>query len=659
MTLSYRISVCQLLTDGPFEELLALLRRHRPAVDEISLFTGYWHHLFEDPQQFAALAETLARRVEQLHAEGIAGVGINMLCTLGHLDEAWDFLPPLPFDAMVGHDGSVSRSCACPTSGEFRRYITAKYRRIAEAGPDFIWVDDDIRMHHHGVAFGCFCERCIEAFSRRQGPGAPADRPSLVSRLNSPDAGPLRRAWVLHNADVLDELLADLAAAIHDVDGGIDVGLMTTGPSWTTYSGQALARWMATLGGRRVRPGGGFYDDGAPRAMIPKALDVARQCVAVPEAVTDVQYELENFPYQKLDKSVRIVLDECWLALAAGCNGVAFNCLKDLPGALEDYDDVLAAIEGERPVWEAWVEAAAGLELTGLWPATRDDWTARREVRDGQWFATGGGDYDVQRANVLAEIGLPLTARAGAACGTVLCGRLAEIFDDEDLRRMLSGGVLMDAAALEVLWDRGLGELAGVRPGRSYDNGVYERFTGHELNGPYTGDGRDVRLSFWAAPARRLVPLSEGVADLAHMIGYDGSDCGPCLTAFENDAGGRVATMGYAPWRRLGNSAKRSQVIALADWAARGRVPILIPRTVRVTPLIRMNADRTKMAAVLLNTAFDPTGELEILLRADVEHVDLLGPDGASSLPLRRRGNDRVVTLGSLGPWQTAALVGR
>ena len=94
----------------------------------------------------------MGKRVRALKQAGIPSVGINVLTTIGHNNEAWDYNVPLPFQPMVGHDGAVSKGCGCPNTKPFREYVQAKYALIAKARPDFIWVDDDIRMHQRGIS---------------------------------------------------------------------------------------------------------------------------------------------------------------------------------------------------------------------------------------------------------------------------------------------------------------------------------------------------------------------------------------------------------------------------------------------------------------------------------------------------------------------------
>jgi hypothetical protein len=106
---------------------------------------------------------------------------------------------------------------------------------------------------------------------------------------------------------------------------------------------------MTALGARRGRPGHGYYTDELPRALLNKSFDVGREVRDYPSEVKTVEYELENYPYITLDKAVRTVLNECTAALIMGCNGIAFNALKDCEGTLEDYEPLTARRRGGAP----------------------------------------------------------------------------------------------------------------------------------------------------------------------------------------------------------------------------------------------------------------------------------------------------------------------
>lgn len=656
MTIAFRIYLPQWESNEQFARTLAFLKAHRSAIDELALFSDYWHHGYTLPEVFATRSLIMAERIVTLRGEGLTSVGVNVMDTLGHFREAADFVLPIPFTHMVGHDGAIASCSPCPLDPDFCSYITERYRQVARAKPAFIWVDDDTRMEGHGeVIFGCFCPICLEHFA--QALNQPLrDRLSLVTELNNPANKALRQAWTEHNVMVLEDLCRQIAVAVHLVDPAIETCLMTIGPTINTYSGFDLSRWTHALEGKRARPGHGFYDDSTPRGLIAKALEAGRQCQAYPPFITDIQYEYEAFPYQKLDKSLTVTLSECTVALAAGCNGIAFNALKPLAGSYDDYDNLMSGIARSKPLWEAYSRITAGLPSAGLWPAAHPRLMANRDVGENGWFSFDPA-YNIEQTNQLCELGLPFTTNPQTACVTVLAGRIAEAFSDDELRLMLAGGVLMDGAALQVLWKRNLGELTGVNIARIWDNGIRERLSAHSLNGRWAGEERDIRMSIAPQLAYELEPLNQQVGALSHLVGYDGKQLGIGMSCYQNALGGRVVVLGYGPWQRLGSTAKRSQIVAAADWVARGHLPVIIEQTLRVSPWLRMNADGRKLALVLLNASLDPSGDINLRLRAQPADLKLLTLEGMQPLLWHQQGSDALVTVPDIGPWQTATIV--
>jgi hypothetical protein len=518
LVLSWRIGLLLYESDKTFAGLCTFLKKHRDVVDEIAMFESNTHSVYIPPPVLQQRAELIRDRIFALKEAGIRSVGINVLATIGHINEAWDSLPALPFQPMIGHDGSASISCACPNTPEFREYMRNKYSLYAGINPDFIWVDDDIRMHHHGVAFGCFCPTCLKIFSEEKNKSYA--RQELLDALNAPGQGGLREACVEQNVRTTESLLKDIEEAVHGVDPGIDLGLMTVGAAWTTYSGQALDRWFNALKAVKTRPGGGFYTDERPVEMYHKAIEVGRQLEGLPGSVVERQYELENFPYMTLDKARVTVINECSLALGVGLNGIAFNALGSIGDPhLTERESLLQEISKSRPFWETMLEYADGLPTRGLWPAWNRHMTSRQQVKEGLSWLEQDCSYHITLPNELGRIGLPLSVdRPG--CAVILAGRVAETMDDAELKQVLSGPVLMDDATLTVLTDRGMDELAGVRVLRPYDNGVVERFTGDPINGPHSQTMRDVRIEFWnntRGGACVLEPLASDVRTISRL----------------------------------------------------------------------------------------------------------------------------------------------
>ncbi len=664
LTLAWRIGFPKCESAAAFAQLLKFLKKYPSVVDEVALFETDTHHLYVPIDVLAKRAKVLGQRIRALKQAGIPSVGVNVMTTIGHANEAWDYNAPLPFQAMVGHDGCVSKGCACPNTEELRAYVQARYKLIAQARPDFIWVDDDIRMHQHGVAYGCFCPTCLNILNKAT--GRRHTRESLVTALNDPAQGAVRQAWVEQNIRTLESLLADVSKAVRAVEPSIVTGLMTCGPGWTTYSGLGFDRWFPALGASKSRPGGGFYNDAHRFAVVHKALEAGRQRSLLPQTVTDCQYEVENFPYQTLLKSAGSVMNECTLAFAVGLNGIAFNALGMWEGSLEEFRSIPERAQTLRPLWERLVAHTHDLPTAGLWPAWNTKIMARRGLRPGEdWFGPDkhhvvcDRHYDIGMANILAEIGLPLAVDRSTNA-TVLVGRVAEAFDTDELQQMLDGGVLMDSTALEVLAERGLDHLTGVRLARRLDNGVSERFTADALNGPHAGEMRDARIEFWGDAtglADELQPTVKGVRVLANLQNYAGQVQGICMTAYENPLGGRVVVMGYAQWMYLHSVAKRAQLQNVADWITRDALPVRIMETVPLTPFVRMSPTRDRGAVVLLNAGLDPIEQVTIQLHMPKTSIHLVANRGTRKLaPQTIRGGCQI-RLGRIEPWTTVMLL--
>lgn len=88
---------------------------------------------------------------------------------------------------------------------------------------------------------------------------------------------------------------------------------------------------------------------------------------------------------------------------------------------------------------------------------------------------------------------------------------------------------------------------------------------------PMSNDFHVVRGYMIISGIDMLEATAPGVRVLANMRTYLDKTCGPCMTAFENRLGGWVVVAGYGPWMYLSSTAKREQLLTVADWITRGR----------------------------------------------------------------------------------------
>lgn len=633
--------------DEALERFLAWLAKASGTFDELAFFTSETH----PPLPLEVMLDR-ARRLHAVMAQARTRgyrAGINLLATMGHHEENLPRSLNEPWQRVVDPRGRECRGCFCPEDPGFQEYVRAVYRALAEAEPEFIWIDDDVRlMGHMPVGATCFCERCLARFAEQM--GKPVTREELADALDGPpnaDRLALRKAWVEHNRSLIDRLFKLIEETVHGARPGLELGFMT-GDRF--YEGYAFSRWAETLSGPgkapvRWRPGGGFYSDESLIGLVGKAHDIGRQVAALPDFVTVVQSELENFPYHALQKSVHTTLTEAAAHMAAGASGVAFNIISQDPPSIEDITPILERIEAMRPFLNRLHVELGRSKALGVWPAWNGDaWAADANV---------GAPYS------LAEVGLPVCYDRAGASVVALAGRMPLAFPRDDVEAMLRGGVILDVPALEILWEMGLGEMTGVRPSGCFPIDAIEELTEHELNGAAAGRRRNCRQSFWQQDARTLTPTASGVRILARLIDYADNDLGECMTIFENSQGGRIAVAGYYPWMMITSAAKVWQYRALAQWLSRDRLPAVVETMAKVAMWVREGANGRR-GVVLINASLDPQRELAVSLRmppGQVEHVPMNGISRSlSTMPAGAPGYQRVV-VPEVAPWSLHLLL--
>jgi hypothetical protein len=657
-TVSFRIGVAHWLSDARFDALLDFFAAQPGAVDELAFFTSETHPpLPLDEMQ--RRAERLAKILPRVRQRGMAA-GINVLSTMGHHEENLPNSLQAPWRRVVDTHGRVSAGSFCPAQPELIEYARKIYTWMAQAAPDFIWVDDDVRLQGHKPSdFTCFCDLCVARFSAQA--GRQFTRETLVQAFAAgslDDRLALRRAWLEYNRGVIDTLLRNIEEAAHAVKPALPLGFMT-GDRF--YEGYDFRRWAATLGGPakvpvRWRPGGGFYSDESLLGLVDKAHAMGRQVAALPDGAMIIQSELENFPYQRLRKSVQTTVAESVAYMAAGTTGTAFNVLSMRGDPLDEYAPLYRRIAQYRPFYQRLNAELGRSRAMGVWPAWNREQFSTANV-DEAWLDRP--NMALSEPYVLGEIGIPLCYDPRGATATALTGDAVHAFTRERLREIFAGGVLMDVAAWQALKRLGLEEWTGVTDVAGVDVDASEVLAPHALNAPFGGWSRDCRQSFWAKRAWRLTPAA-GAETLARMVDYGARDLGPCMTAFTNAAGGRVVVMGYYPWSQIHSFAKSSQLKAVCAWLSRGRLPVVAETFSKVVLWCRQQADG-RNALVVLNASLDRAERVALRLATDSREFSLVQPDAAPRHVLAEAlapGQVRLVLEG-LDAWSTHLIVNR
>ena len=505
---------------------------------------------------------------------------INPWVTLNHADRGRNQRAVYPdWRWMVDASGKEGNACACPLSEPFLAWLAEAYRLYASTKPHVLWLEDDMRTHHHPpVTWGCYCDAHMQALSERL--GRSIDREELVRRLTAPGApDSVRPIWF----QVLGESMVGVARAVAqavskenpDTHLGLMCSLSVDGAWWP----DALKE-LGVCAEPLARPGLGPYAEGRPADLFLDRFLYCKQVRCLPEG-TRLAPELENYPYTPYSKSARLTRLMLAVGQMLGAAEVTMNLYDHVGTLMAPHDRYGAILKEVKPALDALAEVCGpGGVPRGVGMPFRKDLRefAHQSEGDGLDFRMSQGEG---WAGPVQGAGMPAVwdDRAGVMAFT---GETIRGYAQEEVRAFLSRGMLLDASALSVLEEMGFGALLGVRSGEWIDKND-RPLSAEEWHDPAFGGAPGKYLTFTRmVPGERLnlIEPQEGARVISHCVNPDRERMLPCFTAFENELGGRTAVYPFDASRGFAtgfmNWTRRDQLAAVVRWLGRGKVDLVI-----------------------------------------------------------------------------------
>ena len=226
----------QTMSDARFTELVDLFDKYPGLTDEVTLFTTY-SHAVQKPELFQRRVEILGKRIAQAKTRGYRS-GFNVFCIMGHHNENLpnSIVDPEKYTQVTDITGATSQGSLCPNDPDLVQHMLRRMQLMLDAKPDYIWLDDDIRLAGHmTVHLTCFCDACLAKFAEATG------RKWTRDRIRAADSGPLeeklafRKKMLQHNRDTLNRLFEAIANYVHEKDSHMPLGFMTGDRFWEGY----------------------------------------------------------------------------------------------------------------------------------------------------------------------------------------------------------------------------------------------------------------------------------------------------------------------------------------------------------------------------------------------------------------------------------------
>lgn len=421
---------------------------------------------------------------------------------------------------------------------------------VARSGVKFVNIEDDFTYSWgRGLKGGaCFCRRHLDLFAKVYGKRLTGPEIAEAFRNRTAENLPIREAFAKSTRESLCAIASKVRAAVDEVDPTVRIMLCESG-SCSDRDGdavEAIARAFAGPNTRpAIRPSGAIYGAQTTPADIPGA--VSHTFFTLERTPKDVEmfYEADPYPHNRFFTSASQMLSLMSGSIFAGSHSILFYCLQYLDDPLEDpgYADAYTAAKPRLDAVQNFI-ATRQAKLGGI----RAYWRAE------DFSLTHGIGYGhcrqlADEAFMLAKFGLPYTTRKDAPGPAILAGGVVETMPDDEIRVILSRGVLVDAPAADGLKRRGFGDFLGVdvelAEGRLpvIGEGILPaaklKRRGKTVNAFYIFNaGTEGTVEKFATLKPR-----PGTEVWSEFTGVGGKLVTPSLTLAKNALGGRVAVM--------------------------------------------------------------------------------------------------------------------
>lgn len=598
-----------------YEERLEEIIRYckEASIEHVLLFSDaqqmVWNQLTLDEARREA--DTIHRAGLRLKNEGLSlGINVTYNMPVSHDDHRlhndYDYWTVL-------QDGTCKFSTPCLLDPKLEVYLHDLYTILAQSQPDYIFVDDDHRYVELGAqgTWGCFCDLHLSLFGERT--GYRWKRSELSDALNCDTH--IRSEWIKFLGERLVYLAEIMKKAVHGVDPDIDVGIMVPSVHCLPVIGHTITNIVNALKGERrplVRPCIGPYQDHNHRYIIPGLFYMEYTGHLLGDEALYIP-EIEMTPYTRFSKSMTVVHFQITQGVLNGMSNPALSVcgyVGDSPGLEPAFMDML---RDERAFFEGVMSIAPkrgsrkGIQQIWRFEAPCLSRHAVKTPTELFWPAFVWND-------VLGNMGFPCTYDESPI--RLLAGDSVRALDSNRIREILSGGVLLDAAAARALGEMGYADDTGCEvEGILHGHGA-EECTDQEFCVPYVNTYIPLSGFIGDSSVFRLKML-EGACSLSRITDHDRRELAPGTVIFRNPLGGRVAVIPY----ELGVEAAPQHMICyqrsamlrkIFTWMNPSGIPLMIEQPSGFALQVWSDSERT--LACITNTSYDYTDRVTLQL---------------------------------------------
>lgn len=546
-------------TEKRFEELLSFCKETK--TEAVMLYVALspdWYYMPDTVEYSEQVMEQMLPYIKRLREAGIS-YQLNFQNLVGSTLGGMGFTDIFDWENLVDQRGRESLGCGCIIGEKFRSHAGKRLEIWARTEPDVIWIDDDLRLHNHGTPvlsriegkggytdYYCFCDEHIRRFNEQY--GTSYDRETLVNEMTrSGEPTDIRGKYLKYQGETIAETADWIRRTVQDISPKTRLAQMTSLPDTHSAEGRNWGTFLSSLSGKydpMIRAHFGAYQEGMPRNLAQAFRMLSQLSANVRETYDgNVEYcpEIENTRFTAWAKSRAATTFQLGLSAFMGCKYITLSIYDLEGGAFFDEPEYIDMLRDNKEVLSRLTEYGFGdMKELGVIVPTSGESAKNYRLRSGEGLETMGGAtryFDMY----LLRMGIPcryLNASELNSDGvTALDTYTASYLNDDEMKTIFSGGVLLEAGAARVLSDRGYGKYIGVselkKQKYNINAEVIKTFT--RKDGTYIRIPSRVPFGCWYTSE-----LDERAEVLSEFLDPKGGVF-PAMTYFENELGGRVA----------------------------------------------------------------------------------------------------------------------
>ena len=455
-----------------------------------------------------------------------------------------------PYQRVMDCDGNKTYT-SCPLDKGFVADFAAKLEACAQkARPAFIFFEDDYNLSNQGgmnAMKGCFCPLHLSEYAKRIGKTLSANEIAEMFRKPTPENAPLRKEFAMLSRDSLASLAKSLREAIDSVDPSIRVCMCQSGfVDIDGDSTETVARAFAGNTKPMVRIfGAAYYNENSPSTLPGELAHTFWSAQNLPKDF-ELIHETDPYPHTRFYNSSLYLISELCGAMMAGVSGSYYYCTQYSDDPMGDDGYARRLVEFRKKL-----ETVRDLRVQMRPCGVRAVYTPKEGymVRETKKSASSG--MLPTHAYFLGKMGFPMTTLEDAPV-SMLLGVTPNQLSDDEIRKLFSGGLLIDAEAALILANRGFSSLMGCEvvdlpKDMLHQYEAIQDIAQCKIKGKKVYNRRIKSLPYigWTpkkTPLAKLTP-HKGAEVWSALFDNDNAYVSPATTYFKNELGGRVAVI--------------------------------------------------------------------------------------------------------------------